>query len=174
DRGRGNGGFLPAGPLREPLSRLNLADAVLASNLTCHALAEQLGMPEARHWHSVRVCLSGFKHAASGKTLGLEEARQQWQSTPVASFTGLGNPEKLFGALRQAGIVLNASLALPDHHDYPTGFCEQFEEQVLITSGKDAVKLWPHDPRLWIADIQVALPTPLTQALEDHIGRSTD
>ncbi|HEX4919079.1 MAG TPA: tetraacyldisaccharide 4'-kinase [Limnobacter sp.] len=174
NRGKGNGCLIPAGPLREPIKRLQSVDAVLASNVACKNLAEQLGVPHGPNWYEVHVSLSGFRHASTGNLLLLEQALQAWQHHRLASFSGLGNPEKLFGALRQAGFAPANTIALPDHHKYPAGFCQQFSEDVLITSGKDAVKLWPYDPRLWIADIQVVLPTPLTQALEDHIGRSTD
>ncbi|HEX4844454.1 MAG TPA: tetraacyldisaccharide 4'-kinase [Limnobacter sp.] len=174
DRGQGNGRLIPAGPLREPLQRLDCVDAVLASNVTCDQLEKLLGTPRGPNWHEVRVSLDGFEQPLTGKKLNLTQALAQWESLGIASFSGLGNPEKLFGALRQAGFALTNTVALPDHHDYADGFCQRFQEDVLITSGKDAVKLWPHDPRVWIANIQVVLPAPLKQALEDHIGRSTD
>jgi tetraacyldisaccharide 4'-kinase len=69
---------------------------------------------------------------------------------------------------------LDASRGLPDHFNYPEDFCAQFDQQVLITSGKDAVKLGDSNPKVWMAEISVKLPPALTQALEDCIGPTID
>jgi tetraacyldisaccharide 4'-kinase len=64
--------------------------------------------------------------------------------------------------------------ALPDHFDYPLDFCTQFNQTILITSGKDAVKLDASNPKLWVAEICIDLPPALTKALEDCIGSTID
>lgn len=173
-RGQGNGRLLPAGPLREPSQRLGHVDAVLASNVEVSALADMLQTSAGPHWHAVQVRLSGFTQPATQEHLNCEQALARWRNKGVAAFTGLGNPDKLFSALRTIGLSLARSQPLPDHFQYPADYCKAFTEDVLITTGKDAVKLVPYDPRLWVANIEVELPAALTQALEDHIGHSID
>lgn len=173
-RAHGNGRLLPAGPLREPLSRLGSVDAVLCSNISPEALGKALDWPSRDNWHAIHVQLTGFRQLSSGIFLTLEQAVQQWKALKLLAFTGLADPSKLFDAIRSAGLHLEASRGLPDHFSYPEDFCAQFDQDVLITSGKDAVKLNPSDPKVWVAEISVKLPPALTQALEDCIGPTID
>ncbi|MEW6205111.1 MAG: tetraacyldisaccharide 4'-kinase [Pseudomonadota bacterium] len=173
-RAHGNGRMLPAGPLREPLSRLDTVDAVLCSNICPEALSKALNWPCGDDWHAIEVQLVGFRQLISGHVLTIEQAREQWKSLALAAFTGIADPNKLFDAIQSAGLNLDASRGLPDHFNYPDDFCTQFNQQVLITSGKDAVKLSDSNPKVWVAEISVKLPPALTQALEDCIGPTID
>lgn len=173
-RGQGNGRLLPAGPLREPLSRLNRVDAVLASNTSLKQLEQSLGMKATGNWQEVKVDLQGFRHLKTGEYLSADQASEHWKHHSIAAFTGIGNPDKLFSALEKHGLALNQRLGLPDHFDYPVDFCMQFNQTILITSGKDAVKLAASNPKLWVAEICIELPPALTKALEDCIGSTID
>ncbi|MBA4316148.1 MAG: tetraacyldisaccharide 4'-kinase [Alcaligenaceae bacterium] len=173
-RAHGNGRMLPAGPLREPLSRLNSVDAVLCSNISPESLSKSLNWPLRDNWHAIHVQLTGFRQLSSGQFLTTEQAMEQWKPLKLMAFSGIGDPGKLFDAIRSAGLNLDASRGLPDHFNYPGDFCAQFDQQVLITSGKDAVKLGDSNPKVWVAEISVKLPPALTQALEDCIGPTID
>lgn len=173
-RGQGNGRLLPAGPLREPLSRLNRVDAVLASNTSLKQLEQSLGMKATGNWQEVKVDLQGFRHLKTGKYLSADQAREAWKHHSITAFTGIGNPDKLFSALEKHGLALDQGMGLPDHFDYPADFCTQFNQTILITSGKDAVKLDATNPKLWVAEICIDLPPALTKALEDCIGSTID
>ncbi|HEY1057636.1 MAG TPA: tetraacyldisaccharide 4'-kinase [Limnobacter sp.] len=173
-RGAGNRQLLPAGPLREPLGRLNTVDAVLCTQGTVEELAAQLNQVADDRWHAVDVRLTGFTQAASGQQVTIEAARSAWQGLSVTAFTGLGNPDKLFEAIRQSGINLSGCMGLPDHADYPENFCSTMHGDILLTSGKDAVKLPITDARLWVADIEVTLPAVLIDRLEEQLGLTTD
>lgn len=179
ERGQGNGRLLPAGPLREPLNRLESVDAVLCANTSVKALEAALNMPNMGNWHSIRVSLCGFRHLLSGKFATVDQAKHNWNESTVLAFTGIGNPDKLFNSLLSAGIAINEKLSLPDHFNYPNHFCAQFDQQVLITTGKDAVKLLDThlektNSKVWVAEIFVELPPALIQALEDSIGPTID
>ncbi len=173
-RAHGNGRMLPAGPLREPLSRLDSVDAVLCSNIQPESLSKVLDWPLRDNWHAIHVQLKGFRQLSSGKFLTLEHAVQQWKPLKLMAFAGIADPNKLFDAIRSAGLHLEATRGLPDHFNYPENFCTQFNQEVLITSGKDAVKLNCSDPKVWVAEINVKLPPALTHALEDCIGPTID
>ncbi|MCR2747772.1 tetraacyldisaccharide 4'-kinase [Limnobacter parvus] len=173
-RGQGNGRMLPAGPLREPLSRLNSVDAVIASNCSVGYLSQCLNMPRDTKWHEVTVRLIGFKHLQTGEFLPSKQAAKQWANLGITAFSGMANPNKLFSAVEALGIKITQKMPLPDHFDYPADFCMQFDQSILITSGKDAVKLNSSNSKVWVAEIHVELPPALTLALEDSIGPTID
>lgn len=173
-RGQGNGRLLPAGPLREPLNRLNSVDAVIAANVGLAHLGNSLKLPVSNCWHEVNVRLRGFRQLRTGQFLEVEQARDNWAGQSIAAFTGIANPEKMFTALKDAGVEVNQQIGLPDHFDYPNDFCAQFGQSVLITSGKDAVKLNTSNTKVWVVEIRIDLPPALTQALEESIGPTID
>ncbi|KAG1476079.1 hypothetical protein G6F54_014191 [Rhizopus delemar] len=54
----------------------------------------------------------------------------------IAAAAGIGNPERFFATLRAAGIALDATLPLPDHHDYAESpFQAMTAETILVTAG---------------------------------------
>lgn len=176
ERAAGNGRLLPAGPLREPLSRINQVDHVLASNTPQAELAQKLGYshPES-NWHEVTVQLTGFANHQTGQHLTLAQAASLWADQQSTAFAGLGNPAKFFSALERNGVHSQRQLALPDHANYPADFLQSLGPGPLITTGKDAVKLnkCAH-PNLWIAQIDVVLPQALTRSLEEQLGLPTN
>lgn len=173
-RGQGNGRLLPAGPLREPIHRLNRVDAVIASNTSIRQLEVSLAQQAASNWYEIKVDLQGFSHLQSGEFLSTGQACERWQGQEIAAFSGIADPNKLFSALKMQGLALTEQIGLPDHFDYPVDFCTQFNQAILITSGKDAVKLNASNPKLWVAEISIELPPALTKALEDCIGSTID
>lgn len=173
-RAAGNGKLLPEGPLREPLSRLKHVDAVLCNGLTTQELASSLKLPAQSCWHPIQVTLQGFRRKTDGLFITIEQAKQAWSTKTILAFAGLGHPEKFFDTLRSTGFQCTRTLGLGDHFDYPDAYDHQFTEDILITTGKDAVKLNTATPKLWIAEIDVQLPTSLTQLLEGRLGLATD
>jgi tetraacyldisaccharide 4'-kinase len=182
DRMAGNQKMIPAGPLREPLTRLNTVDAILASNVPADRLRAALGLPETFNdfahqsagIHEVKVIPHQFRHLQTGQTLSPSEAQTLWATKNVCAFAGLGNPGKFFKALKEISIPVKEWIGLPDHFDYPPAFCESLPHDVLLTTGKDAVKLPQLEPRLWVVDVKVTLPPALIHQLENAIGRSFD
>lgn len=131
-RGVGNGWCLPAGPLREPATRLDAVDAVVV-NVSSSDDARALGFawPNAI---SMRLAVGRVYRVVDGKEAALDD----FAGGPVHAVAGIGHPERFFRTLEQAGLtVLRYPLA--DHariaaHDLPRG------GPVLVTE-KDAVKL---------------------------------
>jgi tetraacyldisaccharide 4'-kinase len=128
-RGLGNGLLIPAGPLREPLAE---------AEARCHALID-IGGPQG-------------KSASPLPTLNADfvQEKPDWLKGPrLVAFCGLGNPERFFFSLKDAGALLQAALAFPDHHPYSGADLAQLEKTAaeknaqLVTTAKDAVKLPP-------------------------------
>lgn len=124
-RGMGNGLCLPAGPLREPVSRLQEVDAIVVNG------------GEWGHAGVFRAeaVVTKVYHLKDGELRTLDSFR----SKPVHAVAGIGNPQRFFDLLLEAGLEVEAH-PLADHA--AIGLDElQFDEPgaVLITE-KDAVK----------------------------------
>jgi tetraacyldisaccharide 4'-kinase len=151
-RGLGNGRLLPAGPLREPASRLDSVDAVLERN------------SDDRD-RGFRYLPSGATHCASGRQQAWPECLTEWREHTVAAITGLGQPAQFFDMLREEGLAIDAD-SLGDHKAVTQAHLDRREEQVVLITAKDAVKLSEKaDPRIWVVAIEVALPSSLLARL---------
>jgi tetraacyldisaccharide 4'-kinase len=160
-RGIGNGKVFPAGPLRAPLrAQLDRADAlvVVGRSPAETAVAEQ-----------ARQCGLPVLHAALEPDPGVvaELARGR-----ALAFAGIGDPEKFFLTLAQAGIAVAARRAFPDHHRYTAAeartLCEAAERDglALTTTEKDLLRL-QGDPEVGeLAARTRALP--VTLVLDDE------
>jgi len=132
-RGQGNGFCLPAGPLREPVSRLRSVDAVVA-------LGDHAGWP-----YSIRL-LSGAARgvADSSNTRSLDA----FQGSTVHAVAGIGNPERFFSSLRKAGIGIQAH-RYADHHSFSPADLDFGDNNPVLMTEKDALKCEPFAQRNW-------------------------
>jgi tetraacyldisaccharide 4'-kinase len=101
DRGTGNGWLLPAGPLREPWQ----PDRV---NLVLHT-----GQHPAFAGFQASRSLATHGQSAQGQSVPLHSLKHQ----RLMALAGIAQPEAFFDMLRQQGLTLEHTLALPDHHD---------------------------------------------------------
>ncbi|QYF94031.1 tetraacyldisaccharide 4'-kinase [Massilia sp. PAMC28688] len=160
-RGTGNGWLLPAGPLREPVSRRRDFTVINAPTLTPDLCAQVGGAP-------VRMELVAAQ---------AEPLLAPGQGVPLAALAGkrlfaaagIGNPGRFFAMLRAAGLAC-AELPLPDHHDFLDQPFAQADAEIILITEKDAVKCRQikqlrDDPRLWV----VPVTAQLDGALAEHI-----
>lgn len=120
----GNGYCLPAGPLREPLSRLQSVDLKLTNGTAANdeiALRYQFNDLISLHDTSLRQELSGMK----GQT--------------VHAIAGIGNPQRFFDLLRQQGLKV-IEHSFPDHYYYYESDIVFDDEYPVLMTEKDAVK----------------------------------
>ena len=151
-RGLGNGRLLPAGPLREPASRLANVDVVLERNSS-----------DPDRGFSYQP--SGVQNLASGRQVTWSECVAEWRNQSIIAVTGLGQPTQFFEMLRGQGLAIEAE-SLGDHEAMTQAHLERREEEVVLITAKDAVKC-PEcsDPRVWVVAIEVALPSSLLTRL---------
>ena len=167
-RGLGNGWMLPAGPLREPRSRLNRVDAIVLNGVAADIPELAAAAPRYRMRTDVisAYALHDPRLQIDLASLAAEQRSYGWRLTAAA---GIGSPERFFSMLRAAGLVID-TLALSDHFDYRTNpFVECIADRILVTE-KDAVKCADNsslasDSRLWV----VPLLTELDPALIDAV-----
>jgi len=128
-RGVGNGCLLPAGPLREPLSRLGRVHSIVLNGQ---------GMTVA----SLGIDVPGYSMHLVGESVinlltpGLTACLNEWQHTEVHALAGIGHPQRFFDHLRDLGLSITEH-AFPDHHDYQP---EDLPQGVVLMTEKDAVK----------------------------------
>ena len=134
ERGVGNGLLLPAGPLREPLQAERNPHTLVLYN----AAKPTTVMPG---WMATRR-LSGVLPLADWWR-GELPSRESWQALldrPLIAVAGVARPERFFEMLREQGLHLAHTRALPDHHSFATLPWRSDTPDVLVTE-KDAVKL---------------------------------
>jgi tetraacyldisaccharide 4'-kinase len=138
----GNGRLLPAGPLREPTSRLAQVDLVLVNGLRSpHELGFDLRADDPRALRDdQRRPLAAFT------------------GSPVHAVAGIGDPSRFFASLRAAGLE-PIEHPFPDHHRYrPSDLAFGDPRPVLMTE-KDAVKCAAFAQANWYAlPVSAALP----------------
>jgi tetraacyldisaccharide 4'-kinase len=160
-RGIGNGRVIPAGPLRAPLAG-QLARA--------HALVVVGAFPR----------VTGVLVEARARDIPVLEARLQPDagviaalgSARVLAFAGIGDPQKFFATLADAGIAVAATRSFPDHHRYTRAeaqaLCDDADRAglALVTTEKDLVRLAGDEAVAQLAARARALP--VTLALDDE------
>ena len=130
DTGRTDLDSLPNGSLREPLSRLASVDAVVVSGGQADTAFRPSENMFASHIETGQIyCLN-----RPSEKLDLEGLGNQ----TVAAVAGIAKPERFFDSLRNMGITLNQTVALPDHADIAAADLPNAD--VVIITEKDAVK----------------------------------
>ncbi len=123
ERRFGNGLCLPAGPLREPVQRLNEVDFIIC----------QGGSPVENEWQMDLL---------PGELYNLRDRGRKFSApavTQVHAFAGIGNPARFFRELRNKGFSVIEHI-FPDHHNYFPGDIAVGPEEIVIMTEKDAVK----------------------------------
>ena len=125
-RMHGNGFCLPAGPLREPVSRLQSVDMVVY-NIDSSELGQH--RPEFGLYPAPAIKLF------DGSNMLLEEFTGQ----RVHAVAGIGNPQRFFSLLRRTGVSV-IEHAFDDHHHYQSADLDFGDELPVLMTEKDAVK----------------------------------
>ena len=156
DRGLGNGWLLPAGPLREvwPQPQLPLTAKGPRSVAPVHLTLHTGRQPAFAGFQSSRS-LAREAVAADGTRLPL----QSLQGEDLTALAAIANPEAFFDMLRQQGLTLTRTLALPDH-DAMSSVPIWDQRQRLLCTEKDAVKLFARYPQAGL--ILLAVPLVFT------------
>ncbi len=124
-RGFGNGLRLPAGPLREPVSRLEEADAVIINGAG-------FDLPGAIRMRLEPVAVVAFRD-------GSRQALSEYSGREVVAAAAIGNPERFFAMLRNHGLVIETR-TLPDHARFTPALAGAGRGKPVLLTEKDAVK----------------------------------
>ncbi len=168
-RGTGNGWLLPAGPLREPVSRLSSVHAVLTrldeaplNDKKQSALLAVTHHPTTNlRKTSIFLQICRFRHLLSGQTQEPASFISFVHKLSVTAVAGIANPQRFFASLQKAGIPLTQALALPDHFSFDQSPFASLAADVIVLTGKDAIKCKAlTDDRLWVAEVDMTFTDP--------------
>lgn len=149
-RGLGNGHCLPAGPLRESVSRLQRVDAVIVNGRLQHAL------PIASNVTTMQLTPLCWRRLADGARFPLTPLPFQ---PPVHAVAGIGHPERFFRTLKTLGVE-GEWHPLADHQHYSADALTFAEPRPVIMTAKDAVKCYAIAPDdSWVLDVEATLPS---------------
>lgn len=175
-RGLGNGHVIPAGPLRAPLVRqLERAEALLVVGSPAGAAPVLI----AAHARGL-VLFHGALEPDRAAVAALAEKR-------VLAFAGIGDPDKFFATVEDAGIAVAIRRDFPDHHRYradeAAALLAEAEREMLtlLTTEKDLARLQGDASVAQLAARARALPVTLSvveveafaRLVLDAVGRKT-
>ena len=131
-RGGGNQRMLPAGPLREPMRRLNSVTGIVWNGNA------PLGVLPAGAPPQFRMILSGQYFSALSDASRRCMAKDL-QGKRLYAVAGIGDPSRFFAQLEQLELEFEPH-PFPDHHQYRAEDLVFASDGVLLMTEKDAVK----------------------------------
>ncbi|MFA5626810.1 MAG: tetraacyldisaccharide 4'-kinase [Thiohalomonadaceae bacterium] len=151
----GNGFCLPAGPLREPASRLAEVDLRVANGVAKECEQQMLLQPQV------------VQRLHDGDSQSLEFFRGQ----TVHAVAGIGNPARFFQLLREHGIEV-IEHAFPDHYRYSVADLQFADDLPVLMTEKDGVKCRVFaDDRCWAVTVTAQLANKFGQQLLTLLAR---
>ncbi len=159
DRGIGNGFLLPAGPLREPWPRQ--VDWVLHTGQR----------PAFAGWHARRH-LSPVARRSDGSQVALAALAGAGRAgdKPLLALAAIANPADFFAMLREQGLPLARTLALPDHDDFADFDSARYHDYTVICTEKDAVKLWSIEPAAVAVELVLSPESAFFEQLDARLA----
>jgi tetraacyldisaccharide 4'-kinase len=137
------GGVFPLGRLREPLTALARATAVVITR----AENRHLGIETAIRRYNPHAPIFRARVVVQSKV----------PTGPVAAFCGLGQPRTFWRTLETLGIHAAPRMVFPDHHRYTAGDMEEIGRQAAA-AGAQALVATEKD----FANLPAGVPLPLT------------
>ncbi|HET6603918.1 MAG TPA: tetraacyldisaccharide 4'-kinase [Xanthomonadaceae bacterium] len=151
----GNGWLLPAGPLREPCSRLEEVDFVVCNG----------GRPQPGEVTMALEPGDARSLAEPGHSVPLA----RWEGAQVDAVAGIADPERFFASLRARGLDVCAH-AFPDHHPYRLEDFGFAGERPLLMTSKDAVKCRAFARPGWFeVPVQAMVPPEFLDAVHARV-----
>ena len=151
----GNHLMIPAGPLREPLERLNDVDLVVFK-----------GAFENQHHYELEIDqIYQLNHHKQTKDI------VEFRNQKVVAMAGIANPEGFFNSLSKAGIPI-IKTAFPDHYVFNEADFEPHADKLILMTEKDAVKCEQMQlPNVWVVKVKVKMPKATEEAMSQLIAK---
>lgn len=156
ERRFGNRRLLPAGPLREPLRRLEEVDALVVNGERVIEQEIPMGLTATD-----AITLTG----------GVRRALRHFAPGPVHALAAIGNPTRFFRLLEAHGVRVIPH-ALPDHHRLTRADLEFGDSLPVLMTEKDAVKCESFaEQRHWFVPVDAVLDAEDGRGLVDLVLR---
>jgi len=142
----GNTFCLPAGPLREPLKRLQSADYLIANGGAVHPGEVAMQLTHVNEFIQVNN---------PTKKLSIEDLN----ASKIHAVTGIANPDRFFKTLTAMGLSFKKR-AFDDHYAFTKKDIDFGQGAVVVMTEKDAVKCTSiADDRAYYLPIDASLPS---------------
>lgn len=164
-RGFGNGCLLPRGPLRESPRRLRRVNAVVVNGSIS---APDFSLPRfVTRTHFVMNMQPGDARPVSGGAS--LRALASFRGTGVHAVAAIGNPQRFFDMLRNAGLTLYEH-PMADHHSFKSGDLNFGDNLPVLMTEKDAVKCVAFaDERCWFVPVTAEFSETASRELIDLV-----
>ncbi|MBI4937753.1 MAG: tetraacyldisaccharide 4'-kinase [Nitrosomonadales bacterium] len=152
----GNGWLLPAGPLREPVSRLAEVNAVVVNGGA--AVAGEFGM---------RLHGDSFYNLLNPE-ISVQAA--DFAGQRLHAIAGIGHPERFFAHLKNLGLNPQTH-PFPDHHRYTANDLSYADADAVLMTEKDAVKCSAFaNEKCWVLRVDARPDPALAQLILERIS----
>jgi tetraacyldisaccharide 4'-kinase len=148
----GSGFLLPAGPLREPTGRLQEVDLVVVNGL---------GKGQEHQMRVIQVDVRNLLDHDKVRTM------DDFRSQTVHAVAGIGNPERFFRSLKDAGLRVDPR-SFPDHARYRPEDIRFGDNRPVLMTEKDAVKCRHFaDENDWFVPVEARMSDEFCVALDE-------
>ena len=152
----GNGFAFPAGPLREPKSRLNEVDFIINN-----------GGPTEGDEILMTLSPTKFVHLNSGKEYSVDKWPMHNQ---VHALAGIGNPNRFFDLLLRLGFEFDKN-PFPDHHKYSKRDLYYLDHLPILMTEKDAAKCKHFkNSKIWYLSIESKIESQFIDTLVEKLN----
>ena len=159
DRGLGNGSCLPAGPLREPGSRLAQASAVVINDGDWEP-----GGGTGNAFRAAPRAQAVYQLAGQGR-----KPLEAFRGTRVHAVAAIGHPERFFRLLEAAGVRVIAH-PLTDHAPIVKSDLRFGDSRPVLVTEKDAVKCERiADENVWCVPIELCFEPKVSARLTARV-----
>jgi len=124
----GNRFCLPAGPLREPVSRLKKVDIIVYNGRVEHR-------PDAGESCFYQLQFEQIVNLVSGEKKSIQTLKKQ----PVIAVAGIGHPQRFFHLLSDTGLTVQQQ-SFADHYVFTEHDIAAWSGKCVLMTEKDAVK----------------------------------
>ena len=152
----GNGYLLPAGPLREPVTRLAQVDAVVIHGGTPDAGQYSMQLQGEIFYNLLNPEITA--HAADFRNQNLH------------AIAGIGHPQRFFTHLHHLGLKVHDH-SFPDHYRYTPADLTYDNADAILMTEKDAVKCLAFATKnCWVLRVDAQLDSALTHLILERIA----
>ncbi|HWV16650.1 MAG TPA: tetraacyldisaccharide 4'-kinase [Cellvibrio sp.] len=160
----GNRRCLPAGPLREPVSRLRSVDLLVVNN-------PQSPQPLKYPSYAMQVAPAHWRHLRSQRLIPLDQLTLEKNFHALA---GIGNPQRFYHTLESMSLSFQPH-SFADHHQFKPADLAFAGESPLVMTEKDAVKCSAFAGDHWYSlVVKAQLPESFWQTLQQKLDLLQD
>ena len=167
-KGLGNGGLLPAGPLRESTTRLNMVDVIVVNRNDGNVDVSRFSATTPAFEMSLANEI--FVHIKTDRRINVNDALAAFNGKVIHALAGIGHPQRFFSHLAGLGFVLDTARPFPDHHQFRAADMPATDAGIILMTEKDAVKCGTFaDQRMWFMRVDAVLPDDLADFVMNRL-----